>query len=241
MADHLGISMADVFAAERLIWVEGPTEELCFPFLYQMSKNEHLPRGTVFTSVIATGDFTSKKRDRALIYQIYQRLSQASAPLMRSVSFSFDSENLTDAEKEDMVRESKGMMHFLPRRHIEGYLIDPTSIANFILNKDPASEGTVDSSRVEALLMKLSAEKFKVKEWSSNLKDPIWASKVDAANLISDVCAELSEGRCTFGKKNDTLHLLKLIEQVCPECLNELAEYVVMLANSVGTESKHPG
>lgn len=73
VAEHLGASMADVFAAERVIWVEGPTEELSFPYLYQQMSGEPLPRGTIITSVAKTGDF-NRKRDRAIVYEVYDRL-----------------------------------------------------------------------------------------------------------------------------------------------------------------------
>jgi predicted ATP-dependent endonuclease of OLD family len=61
VADHLGVSMTDFFGAERIIWVEGRTEELCFPFIYEKKFGE-LPRGLILTSVIATGDFNVKER-----------------------------------------------------------------------------------------------------------------------------------------------------------------------------------
>jgi energy-coupling factor transporter ATP-binding protein EcfA2 len=136
IAEHLGVSMADVFAAEQLIWVEGPTEELCFPLLYAHATGAPLPRGTIFTSVVATGDFIAKKRDRELIYQIYRRLSSATALLVQSVQFSFDREELNAQEIEDTIRHSKGAVHFLPRRHIECFLINAEALAIFIKARD---------------------------------------------------------------------------------------------------------
>ena len=84
VADHLGISMADVFAADNVIWVEGPTEELCFPLVYSHSTNTTLPPGTAFISVVATGDLSRKKRDRQLVGEIYERLSSTGSPLVKS-------------------------------------------------------------------------------------------------------------------------------------------------------------
>ena len=95
VAVHLGVSMADVFAADRIIWVEGPTEELCFRCVYEWFE-EALPRGTVITSVAATGDFNAKRRDAEIVYEVYERLSTAVATLVVSVAFSFDSEKLTE-------------------------------------------------------------------------------------------------------------------------------------------------
>jgi hypothetical protein len=95
VANHLGVSMTDVFAAERIIWVEGPTEEDCLPEIYRKTVGQ-IPRGLMITSVIATGDFTAKIKRRDLVFQVYQRLSQATLPLVKSVTFSFDRETLRE-------------------------------------------------------------------------------------------------------------------------------------------------
>ncbi|PBN42590.1 hypothetical protein SxD43FB_15180 [Sphingobium sp. D43FB] len=117
VASHLGVSMADVFAADRVIWVEGETEETLFPYLYRETVGP-VPRGTIFTTVAATGDFGAKRRDKKIVYEAYSRLSSAVATLPVKVIFGFDTEMLADLEKADMVRESRGRLRFLPRRHL---------------------------------------------------------------------------------------------------------------------------
>ncbi len=235
VAEHLGVSMADVFAAERVIWVEGQTEELCFPYLYQQTKGP-LPRGTIFTSVVATGDFHAKKRDRTLVYEIYQRLSAAAAPLVVNVAFSFDGENLTESEKCDMRREAKGKgaLDFLPRRHLECYLIDSAAIAAFIAHKDPQPASTVTPDSVAAALKKAAAEKpLHIQEWNGNIADEQWLAGVDAAELIGTVCGTLSEQRVRFAKKADSLFLLQHILKNDRQRFDPLAEYVASLVAAV--------
>ena len=228
LAEHLGVSMADVFAAERVIWVEGQTEELCFPYLYQ--QKGPLPRGTIFTSVAATGDFHSNRRDRKLVYAVYRRLSTAVATLVVAVAFSFDSENLAEAEKEDMQREAKGSLHFLPRRHLECYLIDPAAIAAFIGSKDPQSAQTVTPDSVEAALREAAA---KERLHIDDITDEQWLARVDAAKLIDTVCGTLSDQRARFAKKADSLFLLQHILKNDPSRLQPLEEYVASLVTAV--------
>ncbi len=233
VAEHLGVSMADVFAAERVIWVEGQTEELCFPYLYQQTKGPLL-RGIIFTAVAATGDFLANKRNHKLVYEIYSRLSTATANLAVAVAFSFDSENLTESEKKDMQREAKGVLHFLPRRHLECYLIDPAAIAAFIGGKDPQSVQTVTPDAVEAALREAAAkEPLHIPEWNDDITDEQWLACVNAAKLIGTVCGTLSEQRVRFAKKADSLFLLKHILENNRSRLQPLADYVANLVTAV--------
>jgi len=233
VAQHLGVSMADVFAADRVIWVEGPTEELCFPLLYRHATGKALPRGTIFTSVMATGDFQTNRRDKQLVYQIYERLSQVAMPLVASVAFSFDSEKLTDVEKQEMIRNSHNRMHFLPRRMIECYLVNADAIAAFIGERD-SEQADIDTADVERKLAELaSSSKYKTAEWNNDLANESWLAKVDAAKLIADACSDLSQHRVTFNKKDDTLALLQLVLGANPDQLGGLTAYVRSLVDAV--------
>jgi hypothetical protein len=238
VAEHLGVSMADVFAAERVIWVEGPTEELCFPYLYQQLIGP-LPRGTIVTSVAATGDFNTNKRDHAIVYEVYSRLSAAATTLVVSVAFSFDTEKLTDPEKKEMQRTAGGLLHFLPRRHLECYLIDPAAIAAFIISKDPASAETVTPAKVEAALRAAAAERLLlIPEWNDDITNADWLARVDAAKLVASVCGALSEQRAPFAKKADSLFLLRHILE--RERLAPLRDYVETLVAAVSSAERRP-
>jgi predicted ATPase len=228
IAGQLGITMSDVFAADKIVWVEGLTEELCFPFLYESTFGP-MPRGMKISSVIATGDFNAKGRDATLIFEIYERISTAAAPLTKSVSFSFDSESLTPAEKENMGRRSRGKVKFLPRRHLECFLVDRVAIASFLGEKDSHPAPSPDD--VEKELCKIAATmKFdKLKIWQGDLADEKWLCAVDAANLIKDVCATLSENRVTFSKGHDSLILLQYLLRNEPKKVAPLAKYVKAL------------
>jgi predicted ATPase len=238
VADQLGVSMADVFAADRIIWVEGPTEELCFPLLYSAATGGAVPRGLVFTSVVATGDFLKKQRDKELVYKIYQRLSKVAGPLDVEVAFSFDSEELTEREKSEMIRDSRGAMHFLPRRMMECYLVNPEAIAEFLLQRDQ-EQNNVDADLVTRKLIELAdTAEFKIPEWTGDLAEPRWLAKVDAAKLISECCGQISEHRVTFNKKNDTLAHLQRILATQREEVTELLEHVEKLVSSLGKGSR---
>lgn len=233
VAQHLGVSMADVFSADRVIWVEGPTEELSFPFIYQAFGGQPVPRGTVITSVAATGDF-NRKRDREIVYEVYNRLSSAAATLVVATIFSFDAEELSEADKSGMTRDAGGRLRFLPRRHIECYLLDPAAIANIIVSKDPISLDIVTSEVVTTKLIELAADqKFRIAGWAGSIDDENWQAKVDSAKLIAQVVSDISEGRAVFRKKEDSLALIQDIITRDREKLRPLFEYVSGLIEAV--------
>lgn len=234
VAENLGVSMADVFAADKVIWVEGPTEELCFPYLYREFGQE-VPRGTVFTSVTATGDFFSRgKRSKKIVYEVYERLSSAVATLPVSVAISFDTELLTLKDIDEMRNDSKGLIHFLPRRHLECYVVNPTAIAKFINAKDEGSQILVSAKTVEDAMRNLANERrFKISGWNGDLSSDTWLAKVDAANLIKATVETLTENRLTFSKKEDTLFLLQRVLEGERSTLDGLANYVRSLVEGV--------
>lgn len=233
VASHIGVSMSDIFGSDRIIWVEGTTEEICFPLIYNHSTSKPVPIGVNFSSVLATGDFMTKRKDRTLVYKIYQRLSQAAQPLLVSVVFSFDSETYSDSEKSDMNRDSNGRMHFLPRRHFECYLLDARSIARFITRKAPSLEPDISESDVISTMERLALTTFAIAEYKGDLADPVWQSRVDAAKLISMTCAEVTDHRVTFDKTGDSLALLQEVIETNPEQIEELASYVRSLVEAV--------
>ena len=231
VAAHLGVSMADVFAAERVIWVEGETEELIFPFLFRQTIGP-VPRGTVFTTVAATGDFGAKRRDRRMVYEAYARLSEAVATMPVSVIFGFDTETLTPAEKADMTRDSGGRLHFLPRRHLECYFIDPIALAQRMRDKD--AETTVEPETVAAEILELAAlPRFRTGTIVPDLTSEDWLAAVDAAKLLSVLFSKWSDARIEYVKTTDGIEIIKLMLARDPSTLTPLTEYVASLVDQV--------
>jgi predicted ATPase len=238
VADHLGISMSDVFAADRVIWVEGETEEVCFPYVYRELVMP-LPAGTTITKVAATGDFGAKQRDRAMVYDIYKQLSSATQPLVKGVVFSFDSETLNQDQMDRMHRESAGALHFLPRRLLECYLVHPHAIATYVNERDLTAREEkrplINDDDVSAQLIALAEDpRLRITSWSGSLTDKEWLAGVDAANLIARAITNLSDQRVSFNKKADSLELVKLIIKRDPESLRPLADYIDRLIAAVG-------
>jgi predicted ATPase len=238
IADQLGISMADVFAADRVIWVEGPTEELCFPYIYYEFYGE-IPKGTIFTSLVTTGDFLGKKKNRDMVIRVYTKLSSGASALLTDTLFSFDGELLTQQEKDDLIKLSQKAVHFLPRRHIECYLIDARAIAELIAQRCELPPGTFDKFDIESTIGEFAqADPFYIEEWKGDISDPVWLGKVDAARLICAVCGRVSDEKMSFRKKEDSLFLTKSIMTSTKENIRPLADYIKSLVG--GDEGAAP-
>jgi predicted ATP-dependent endonuclease of OLD family len=70
---ELGVSLSDVFGADSILWVEVPTEELCFPLVLSKLAPELLT-GTKIVSIKNTGDLLGKKAHFVdVMFDLYQR------------------------------------------------------------------------------------------------------------------------------------------------------------------------
>jgi hypothetical protein len=126
--------------------------------------------------LIATGDFFAKAKRRELVLDIYRRLSAAASPLVKSVIFSFDREELTEGQRRDLTKRTEGGLAFLPRRHFECFLIDAAAIAAFLRNHVPELDGLVSPTLVGERLRTLGGEpKFRAaKEWNGDVNNEDW-------------------------------------------------------------------
>ena len=86
---NLGAKLSDVFGADSILWVEGKTEELCYPQIIRSLLNRSL-LGTTVVGVSSTGDFDG--RHASLIIELYRRLSQGKGLIPPAIGFIFDSE-----------------------------------------------------------------------------------------------------------------------------------------------------
>jgi predicted ATPase len=124
----LGVRLSDVFGADQIVWVEGPTEAKCLPIISSIAKHPP-PSGTMFIPVRATGDFDAKSSDAKQIWDIYKRLTQGVALLPPTIGFSFDREGRTEIQLNELNKESGGLVTFVPRRLLENHFLNCSALA----------------------------------------------------------------------------------------------------------------
>lgn len=213
----LGIRLSDVFGSDNILWVEGQTEEKCFPLILENLTDIKL-RGTQILALTATGDLEGKHAN--LVFDIYDRLSGGNTLFPPAIGFILDDEGKKDKDKEDLKRrsEKKGnKLHFLTRRLYENYLLDAEAIAHIINQEDSNKEQPISKEDIQNWLNN-NKNKFMPKEAS---EDADWLKVVDGAKLLGKL---FSEKNIPFTKTKHSYELTEWLVENKPECLREIVD-----------------
>jgi hypothetical protein len=231
MLDDLGVRLSDVFGSDNILWVEGPTEERCFPLLLAHAGKFPLG-GTAIVSVINTGDFESPHLRAELVWQVYQRLSDGTALVPPAIAFSFDREGRTHKQIEDMERQSKGRVHFLPRRTYENYLLDADAISAVL------SSSKTDSNMSPEIIGEWIKEGSGNAEYFRGTQSQTpkwqWEAAINAPALLRDLFSQLSNATVECRKTHHSVQLTRWLLANKPHHLKDLITYVVGLLSAEG-------
>jgi predicted ATPase len=227
---EVGASFSDFFGYDQAIWVEGPTEEACFPLITRkLLGDKHL--GLIFLAVKHTGDFERKTNQKKLVWDVYKKLTTGMPLLPSKVSFCFDRERRSQKEMEELRRESGNRVQFLPRLCFENYLLDPDGIAAVLSSS--SGDSSVSATDVVGWVAS-NGEKFLDKQfqWSGEMSDPNWLVNVDAAKLLTNLFDEMSGTNLEYRKTTHSLLLTEWILEHKPKLLREVAEFIELLVAS---------
>jgi len=231
---ELGVSLSDVFGADSILWVEGPTEELCFPLVLDKLEPKLL-KGTKIISIKNTGDLLGKKaRFADVMFDLYKRLSGGNNLYPPAVGFVFDRECLSEQEQENLKRRKPHQIEFLKRRMYENYLLHPDAIAAVLNREDAGREQPLASVAVQEWLdtNKSNKDLFSKNHTQENLSTPQWIDEnINAAKLLDALFADLSEARVEFKKITHSIMLTEWLLENNPEHFAELANFLKDILN----------
>lgn len=230
---QLGVSMTDVFAAEHIVWVDGETEEACFPMLLAQSTDD--TRSVLFIALLHTGDFRDRRVRADKVFQVYERLSGATAPVVSKVAFNFDADDLSAEKQRELQTRSGGRIHFLPRRNIESYLLHPAAIAR-VIAAELEHLKVIDVAQLEtevaSVMLELAAHRrYGAPADPPAFSDDAWLARVDGAKLIADLFLRVTESTLEYRKTTHSVSLVRDLLQHEPDLLGALTEYVVELVS----------
>jgi hypothetical protein len=223
LLDEVGVRLSDVFGMDKILWVEGPTEEKCYPLIIKEILKKPL-RGIQVLATKNVGDLEGKRA--SIIFDVYDKLSGSQNLFPPAIGFLFDRELRTPQEMEDLGKRSSNPVEFLPRRMYENYLLHPEAIAAVLNNLDEHRENVISASEVNRILNQTRQNKvyFPKNTSSSNLSDNCWIdTNIDGAKLLKDIFLELSENRVEFSKTRDSVKLTEWLIFNQPEFLEEIS------------------
>jgi predicted ATPase len=223
---EVGATLSDVFGADNILWVEGATEEECFPIIITKLLNRQL-LGTKVVGVVHTSDFERKYARTAL--SIYLGLSEVKGILPPTKGFIFDREKRPDKERDELETRSGGKATLTNRRMYENYLLNPCAIAHVISQTGGFREGEeVSTEKVEEWIEEYGWEDkyFDAQMEEPARKDHLWLIEVDGAKLLEDMFSSLSETRVTYDKVAHGAMLTRWVCDNAPEDLEEFARLI---------------
>ncbi len=222
--ENIGSKLSDVFGYESILWVEGETEESCFPLIIEKLLKKSLTQQAIL-KVKETGSFEKNQIQTTL--NLYNRLVNGNALIPPATAFIFDKENRSLKDLEDMRREGKGKLHFLKRRLYENYLLNSGAITS-ILNKYSMEYEWDRVFTENEINIFLHDKKEKKKYWdnrkpnSTNLLN--WITEIQAAFLLGDLFNHFSETQLKYKKTTQSKELTEWLIENAPHELDELKE-----------------
>ncbi|WP_442949912.1 AAA family ATPase [Nostoc sp.] len=215
---ELGVRLSDVFGADSILWVEGQTEENCFPMILDKVVNRQL-NATKILAVKHTGDLEGTHA--SIIFDIYKKLSEGTNLFPPAIGFLLDSENRSEEDKQVLRERSTKPVEFLSRCMYENYLIDSEAIA-VVFNDD-------NQSLQEPLqnITTVDVEKWlKKKKQEKGLSEKEWLDTIHASNILKQLFSNFSERKIKYGKIKHSYKLTKWLVDNKPNLLLGLAKEV---------------
>ncbi|MDQ6710767.1 MAG: AAA family ATPase [Candidatus Dormibacteraeota bacterium] len=229
--EEVGLTAADLWSADAILWVEGTSEEAVSELL-----SARLPRlrrrGVRIKAMPGTSRFgsASEKTARAA-FEFCQKVSEALAPMAVRMSFLFDADEKTEDLKERIRQTSGGRAQFLEVRELENLFLRPRCIYAAIVERCQQLE--IAAPSVEDVETELLTQLGNVTDDKLyRQKDPPLAADptlVAGSEVLSRMYWAFS--RSPYDKIADGKRLAELILEEDPEGLAPLANALQHLAN----------
>jgi predicted ATPase len=209
----LGIRMTDLHGRDRVLWVEGQTEELVMPELLRLFCPE-IAAGTAVLRVEHTGTFEKKGVDPSEVAKLYHRLTGASALVPPMIAILLDGESRTEAERNQLEQKSNGVLRFLDRIMLENYILFPEAIHDVLNN----------------LGENVSLDNVMLAMKKAGYTEADDVRKVHGAKMLKAVFSDLSGARHEFNKTRDVPEIISWLVENNPDALQPLGKFLRSVA-----------
>lgn len=161
LLQDVGASLADVFAAEKIIWVEGPSDVEALREAITTLPTPP-PRGLTLLPLIDTGSLEGKHGD--LVAEVYRSLSTSAALIPPSIHFVLDPEKRTELALSELRKRLSTVktgdapapgLSVYPAKMLENLFLDAAVVADALGELAKAAGATplmpCDAAAVDAL------------------------------------------------------------------------------------------
>jgi len=226
----LGARLSDVFGADGVLWVEGATEEACYPELVRSARPSKGHEVLAILAVRSPSELQqSKKKKLELVLDIYRRLSTHNSLMPRTYGFLFDREGLSENEQADLTRLAGGLVHFLPYRMYENYLLVPDAIAATI-NSFPTMAACPIAGTDVANWINTNGTASDLVRSSSGTQSAVftdaWLRGVHGARLLGKAFAHFTSNIETYDKVRHGFDLTNFILTHVPNHFGNLTKLI---------------
>jgi hypothetical protein len=220
----IGVQISDVFGANEILWVEGQTEQMCFPKLIEVAKGSNFRNAKVL-ALRSTSEVDHNRPSAKLVREIYEALSQSNALVPRAVGFRLDRESRNDDLIESLENDTSKQIRFLCRKNYECYLIHPAALASLFAQVEFEEDIDLSQGKIEAAIRMLGDNKElrAARYWKSDIGDPVWLKHVDGAKLLQMLFKALTNSQLEYKK---TTHSVALTEWLIANDLDHIQELI---------------
>jgi energy-coupling factor transporter ATP-binding protein EcfA2 len=227
---EVGTRLSDVFGADSILWVEGKTEEICFPLIVQKMLKRPLS-GVSIVGVLHTGDFESE--DARSAFRLHEKLTQGQALLPPAIAFIFDRELRSEKAREDLVRLSQGKVSFLQRRTYENYLLHAGALSAVINGQPGFEDKQTTPTQIQAWIDAHASNA----DYYRKCKTRDFLQDIDAPRFLGALFSELSGNTLEYNKVE---HSLALTEWLLDHDAASLQEIADLLADRLPASTGSP-
>jgi hypothetical protein len=223
--DEIGSRFSDVFGADEVVWVEGPTEVECFPILLKAA-GKQMPSGTVIVPLRSTGDLEGKHAKACA--DIYRNLSAAGSILPTNVAISLDGDKRGSASVASLEAVFGRIVQFLPRSMYENYLLHPGALMA-LLNSLPTFRETPTTKEEIKAWIEEQGQDVRYRAAKAQPFSPDWLAHVNGALLLDDLFQSISGTKEIYRKTSHSPWLTRWLTENDKEYVRDLLTYVAGL------------
>lgn len=135
--NELGVTAADLWLNEQILWVEGPSDQAALEALIAVAgKAESLRSLEIRPMPENSSRFTAKNaRQAESAYKFCEQVIAAVSPLPMEMQFMFDADGKTETFRQEMTRRSKGRASFLSVRELENCFLSAPAITSALAKR----------------------------------------------------------------------------------------------------------